>query len=397
METMETTSRGPAVRWRPLAALLATGTFVIGTDAYVIAGVLPEVADSLRISVAEAGQLVTVFAIGYTVFAPVLAATTARWPRRVVLITALAVFALGNVGTALAPTFALVLATRVVAAAGAAMFTPNAGVAAAALAGEEHRGQAFSMVTAGLSSSLVLGAPLGTAIGNAFGWRATMWFVALLAVAVAPVLALRLPDVHLAAGPELRERLAPLRDRRVIATLGTTVLAFVGIFIPYTYISEAYAPVTEGHGTRLTVLLLTFGIAGTIGNLAAGRLSDRHDPWKVVVAATLTLALTFTVVVGARESLVAVVPLVIASGALSWSVLTPQQHRLVAMAPPQDRTVVLGLNAAAVYLGVSLSGSIGALALDALGPARFPLLASAFLVIAAASTWISKASPTASA
>lgn len=158
-----------STRWRTHALVLAFGTFAVGTDAYVIAGVLPEIAQSLEISLAAAGQLVTVFAIGYAVSSPVLAALTGHWSRRTVLVTALVLFALGNVATALAPSYAAVLAARLLAAAGAAIYTPNAAATAAALAGEKKRGQAFSIVNVGLSSSLVLGAPLAPSVPRGGG------------------------------------------------------------------------------------------------------------------------------------------------------------------------------------------------------------------------------------
>ncbi|MBK0868960.1 MFS transporter [Saccharopolyspora sp. HNM0986] len=362
--------------------VLAFGTFAVGTDAYVIAGVLPELAHSLDIGVAAAGQLVTVFAIGYAVLSPMLAALTSHWSRRTVLLTALVLFALGNVATALAPGYGAVLAARLLAAAGAAMYTPNAAATAAALAGAAKRGQAFSIVNVGLSSSLVLGAPLGTAIGALWGWRATMWFLTVLAVLIAPIIAWRLPSVQLPAAAGLRQRFAPLGDRRVLGALAITVIAFVGIFIPYTYISVVYAPVIEGRQDLLTVLLLVFGVAGTVGNLTAGHVADRQWPRRVVVAVAVLLAVVFGIAVVARESLPAAIPVIVVSGLLSWSVLSPQQHRVVALRP-EASALVVSLNAAAVYLGVSLSGVLGAAGLNLLGQAALPLLGSAFLIVAA--------------
>ncbi|MEU8837460.1 MFS transporter, partial [Streptomyces sp900116325] len=209
---------------------MAVGTFVVGTDAFVMAGVLPDVAGALRISLASAGQIISVFSVAYALLSPVLAALTANWTRRVVLVTALSVFAAGNMATALAPSYAWVLAARIVAAAGAAMFTPNASAIAADLAGMAGRGKAIAVVTSGLTASLVLGAPLGTAIGNTLGWRATMWFVTALAVLVVPAIAIRLPAIEPVAPVALSQRLAPLADRRVMMGLTGTVLVFTGIY-----------------------------------------------------------------------------------------------------------------------------------------------------------------------
>uniref|UniRef100_UPI000A8D66D6 MFS transporter n=1 Tax=Actinomadura kijaniata TaxID=46161 RepID=UPI000A8D66D6 len=197
------------------ALVLAGGTFAIGTDAFVVAGVLPGIAGSLGVGVPAAGQLVTVFALAYALLSPVMAAATGAWPRRRVLLTGLVVLALGNAATALAPGYGWVLAARAVAAAGAAMFTPAAGATAAALAAPEHRGRALSYVSVGLVSSTALGVPLGTLLGEAVSWRGTIWFVTALAAVAALAVALWLPPVPAPPAVGLRRRLAPLGDRRV--------------------------------------------------------------------------------------------------------------------------------------------------------------------------------------
>ncbi|AEW96645.1 MULTISPECIES: MFS transporter [Streptomycetaceae] len=376
-------------RWRAHTTVLAFGTFAVGTDAFVIAGLLPDISRSLHVTIAAAGQLVSVFSIAYALLSPVLAALTGKWSRRSVLVTALVVFAVGNVVTALAPSYPLVLTARVVAAAGAAMFTPNAGATAAAVAGAERRGRAIAIVTVGLTSSLALGAPLGTAIGNAWGWKATMWFVTALAIVVAPVIALRLPDVRLGAAPGLRQRLSPLTDRRVAGVLAGTLLAFIGIYLPYTYISSVFAPATGGDGGKVALLLLVFGIAGTAGNLTAGRLADRHGPRRVVVCATLGLGAVFLAMLAGRDWFPAAVLVVALGGIGSWSVTAPQQHRIIALAPAGAESLVVSLNAAVMYLAISLSSVIGAIGLDAFSsPAYLLPVATVFVVAAAALTWV---------
>ncbi|UQA94116.1 MFS transporter [Streptomyces halobius] len=370
--------------------VLALGTFAVGTDAFVIAGLLPDISRSLHVDIAAAGQLVSVFSIAYALLSPVLAALTGRWSRRRVLVTALGIFAVGNVVTALAPGYALVLVSRVVAAAGAAMFTPNAGATAAAIAGGERRGRAIAIVTVGLTSSLALGAPLGTAIGNAFGWRATMWFVTALAVVIAPVIALRLPDIRLGAKVGLRQRLSPLTDRRVASVLIVTLLAFIGIYLPYTYISSVFSPATGDDGGLVALLLLVFGLAGTVGNLVAGRLADRHGPRHVVICATLGLAVVFAAMLPSRESFAAAIVVVALSGVGSWSVTGPQQHRVMALSQPGAETLGVSLNAAVMYLAISLSSVIGAIGLNSFGSAVSLLpIAVVFVLAAALLTWLS--------
>ncbi|MEU7596052.1 MFS transporter [Streptomyces sp. NPDC039022] len=382
--------------------MLAAGTFVVGTDAFVIAGVLPDIAADLHVGLGAAGQLVTVFALAYAVLSPLLAAFTAGWSRRTVLITALAVFALGNAATALAPGYPAALAARVVAAAGAALYAPNASATAAALAGEAARGRAFALVNTGLTSALILGAPLGTAIGGAYGWRTTMWLVTVLPLLVVPLLAARLPRIRTGTPRGLRRRLAPLADRGVLYTLAVTVVVFVGIYIPFEYLSAVYGPVLGhggtgagagagtgggggGGGGLTAVLLLVFGITGTAGNLVAGHLADRFGPRRVVLGAALALTVVFGLVPLSREWLPAALVAVAVSGWVSFSVTTPQQYRIAALAP-QAQSVVVSLNAAAVYLAVSLAGGLGGIGLETVGAARLPWLAAAFTLAAAVLT-----------
>lgn len=376
--------------WLAPVAVLAFGTFAVGTDAFVIAGLLPAISRSLSVSVAAAGQMVSVFSIAYAVLSPVLAALTGNWSRRAVLVTALLVFAAGNVATALAPAYPLVLAARVIAAAGAAMFTPGAGATAADIAGGQQRGRAIALVTVGLTSSLVAGAPLGTLIGNAWGWRATMWLVTALAAAAAVVIALRLPPIRPAGSTSLRRRLAPLTDTRLIRVLAGTLLAFTGIYLPYTYISAVYASVLGGHSGRLAALLLVFGAAGTAGNLIAGRLADRFGPRQVVITATLVLTAVFLLMLPARGNFAAALTVTVLSGIVSWSVTAPQQHRAIALSPAGAGPLAVSLNAAVLYLAVSLSSVIGAAALDWSGSATaLPVIAAAIVLAAAVLTWLS--------
>lgn len=380
MTSADTDLQAPA--WRAHAAVLALGTFAVGTDAFVISGLLPDVSGSLRVSVGAAGQLVTVFSFAYAIAALVLGTLTAAWPRRTVLLTALAVFAAGNVLTALAPDYPLVLAARIVAAAGAAMYTASASATAAALAGEARRGRAIAIVIFGMTSSLVLGAPLGTLIGSSAGWRSTLWFVTALGLGAAAVLAWRLPAVGPGAAAGLRARLTFLTDRRILGVLGRTFLVFTGIYLPYTYLSAVFAPATHGGGDRLAVLLLVFGLAGTAGNLLAGQLADRYAPRRVVTVAAALLAVVFAVTTALEGSMAAAIPAVAVAGLLSFSITTPQQHELIALAPGAQ-SVVTSLYQSVLYLAVSLSGAVGAVGLHAVGRAALPWLAAGFVLAAA--------------
>ncbi|MEV4177859.1 MFS transporter [Nonomuraea sp. NPDC049709] len=183
------------------------------------------------------------------------------------------------------------------------------------------------------------------------------------------------------------QRLAPLADRRVLGVLTTTVVAFTGIYVPYTYLSAVYEPATDGQGGRLAGLLLVFGVAGTVGNLAAGHFTDRRSPRRVVIAGTLLLAAVLLLVPALRGSYATALPAVAACGVFSFTVTAPQQHLIMGYAPACTQPMVASLNQSALYLAVSLSGAAGGIALDAAGAALLPPLAAALAVAAAGLTW----------
>ncbi|MCX4746687.1 MFS transporter [Kitasatospora sp. NBC_01287] len=391
MSDSGTTSPGHG--WRARTALLTLGAFAVGTDGFVIVGLLPEMTGSLNVSMAEAGQLVSVFTLAYAILSPLLATVTGSWSRRRVLVTALVLLGLGNVITALARPYGLILASRVVAGSGAALFTANAVATAAALAGAKRRGSAIAMVTAGTTLALVLGAPLGTFIGSAWGWRAAIWFVTAVAAVVAVAIAALLPDIRLDQDITLRQRLAPLTDRRVLRVLVVTALAFVAIFLPFTYMGAVFAPAIGGHQGRLAVLLLVFGIAATGGNLLSGALADRRDPRLVVITATVGVAAIVLLMLAARHDFVLVAVLQALSGVVSFSVIGPQQHRIIGYAPEGGAPLVTSLNASTAYLGQFLSSVIGASLLATTGSAAYLLpVSAAFALAAAVITWRSKRS-----
>ncbi|MDQ0377858.1 MFS transporter [Amycolatopsis thermophila] len=377
---MVTTSRLPA-----RVGVLTLATFAVGTDAFVVNGVLPELARSLGVSIGEAGQLVSVFALAYAVLSPVLAAVTGNWPRRTVLLAALGVFVVGNAVTALAPGYGLALASRVIAAAGAAAITPTASTSAAALAPAHRRGRAMSLVTLGLVSSTALGVPIGTLLGTVASWRETMWLVAALGVVAAAGVALWLPPVPNPPVTGLRARLAPLRDRTVVLVLSATVSLFTGIYLVTIYLSVIVEDATGGDGVRLTVLLFAAGVAGTISNVVTGGWTDRFGPARVITVAMALGVLDFALMPWTSATFAGALIAVVVYGLVSWSVMVPQQHQLIEAAPATPALVV-SLNASAIYLAVSVAGVLGAGALRFAPGARLAWVAAVFLLLGLAAT-----------
>ncbi|MBW0118529.1 MFS transporter [Pseudonocardia sp. KRD-169] len=352
--------------------LLAGGAFAVGTSAYVVAGLLPQISAELGVSISAAGQLTTAFALAYALGAPLLATLLGRRDRRGVLVAALLIAALGNLLSALAPSYGLLMVGRVLTALGAAAFTPAATHAATLLSPPERRGRAVSAVFTGITLSLVVGVPAGTLIGGIVGYRGVFAVVAALCLAGALGVRALLPTVDAPAPVGLRERLAVAADRRVLTILGITVLGLMAVLTVYTYIAPLLAESAGVTGPLLGALLVVYGIGALIGNDLGGRLTDRFGSRRpllmtlpVITLALVTLPFTITSVVGAGIAM-----FVLGGG---FVVNAPVQTRLIELAP-SGSALVLSLNASAIYLGIGLAGLVGGGVVAVFGVLALPLV-----------------------
>ncbi|MEU0676870.1 MFS transporter [Streptomyces sp. NPDC006172] len=263
----------------PLALLaLAVGAFGIGTTEFVMMGLLPDVADDLNISIPTAGHLVSAYALGVVVGAPLLAAATSRMSRRTVLISLMGLFVAGNALSALAPDHHWLLAARLLSGLPHGAFFGVGAVVATGMVAPERKARSVSLMFLGLTFANVAGVPVATLMGQHLGWRATFLGVSAIGLAAIAALALLIPrdHQHAAAGAGLRGELAALRPLPVWLALGTTVAGFGALFSAYSYITPM---LTESAGfaeSDVTLLLALFGVGATIGNLLGGRLADHH-------------------------------------------------------------------------------------------------------------------------
>lgn len=361
--------------------VLALGMFALGTDSFVVAGVLPEISSFYAVPISVAGQMTTIYAVTYALLAPTIAALAADVPRKTLLLAGLALFILANLATAASPTFPMALATRVFAGIGAAMFAPTATGAATVIAPAERRGFALSVVVAGLTASTALGSPTGAVIGGLGDWRWTMIFVAALAGVSAFGVWTMLSDVPPPSKISLMKRIAPLADPRIGLTLATTLLTMSGIFIVYTYFAVVFAHLIGGSTIVLGSLLVLWGVAGTISNLLAGRLIDAIGNRKLIVLMLAILVVVSAILPLTGGQLWTAGIAVAIWGGCGWGVLVPQQHRLVTIAP-QIAPVVLGLNTSCTYLGVSAAGVIGGIGIETVGAPWLGLIGAAFVAVA---------------
>lgn len=361
--------------------VLALGMFALGTDSFVVAGVLPQISQAFHVPIGAAGQMTTVYAITYALMAPTIAALAAHIPRKTLLLSSLAIFVLANLATAMAPTFTIALITRMIAGLGAAMFAPTATGAAATMVPPEKRGFALSVVIAGLTFATALGSPIGAVIGGLGDWRWTMVFVSALAAASGIGVWTMLSHIPLAPKITLMQRIAPIADPRIALTLACTLLYMTGQFMIYTYFTVVFDRVL-GHNTLLIgALLVLWGSCGTACNLLVGRIIDKIGSRKAIVTMLIILAVVLALLPWAGAHLWSAVITLAVWGAVGWGLLAPQQYRLVQVAP-QTAPVVLGLNTSCTYLGVTAAGVIGAVGIQAVGGHYLGYIGAGFAVVA---------------
>jgi len=345
----------------PLLALAASA-FAIGTTEFVIMGLLPDIAGALGVSLPAAGMLVTGYALGVAVGAPIMALVTSRWPRKRALLALMAIFVLGNLLCAVAPGYGFLMAARVVTSFAHGSFFGVGAVVAAGLVAKNKRASAIAMMFTGLTLANILGVPFGTLVGQAFGWRATFWVVTGLGVAAAAALALLVPAQVEEASPSLSRELGVLARPQVWLALLTTVLGFGGVFTVFTYITPILEQVTGLSPHAVSAVLLLFGVGLTLGNTLGGRLADRAlMPTLVGVLAALALILALFAVTSH-----AVVPAIITIfvwGIAGFATVPPLQMRMVEKAKDAPN-LASSLNIGAFNLGNAGGATLGGVIIE---------------------------------
>ncbi|MET7723795.1 MFS transporter [Streptomyces mirabilis] len=365
----------------PLALLaLAVGAFGIGTTEFVMMGLLPDVADDLHISIPSAGHLVSAYALGVVIGAPLLAAATARMSRRKVLIALMGLFVAGNALSAFAPDYHWLLAARFVSGLPHGAFFGVGAVVATNLVAPERKARSVSLMFLGLTVANIAGVPVATFIGQHFGWRATFLGVSAIGLAAIASLAFLIPRDH-THGPTggLRGELAALRSLPVWLALGTTVAGFGALFSAYSYITPMLTDSAGYADSSVTLLLALFGVGATVGNLVGGRLADhslRGTLFGGLVSLVTVLAL-FPVLMSAQWSAAVAVTLLGAAAFITGSPLQLMVMEKASAAP----SLASSANQAAFNLANAGGAWIGGIALAAGFGTTSPALAGALLAV----------------
>lgn len=350
---------------------MALGAFAIGTESFMVAAILPDIAIDLGVAIGTAGQLVTAFALTYAVTSPVLTILTGRVARRRLLIGCMVAFAAANVAAALSTSYPALLGARVLLAAAAGLYVPNANALAGMLVSPDRRGRALAIVTGGLSLAVALGVPTGALVGGHFGWRMTFVLVGVLSAVAVLGLAKGVPgDVGAGFTPaSLQDRLTALRRPGMLSALLVTTLWAVGGFAVYTYLAMFLAEAAGLRQAGIGVVLFAWGAAAFAGLIVGGRATDRFGA-QTVIAVTLPLTAVALMVLSfssdlltPRAALVPVMMAVVAWGAAAWAFFPAQQARLIALTDLRTAPVILSLNASFQYIGFALGAALGAFVL----------------------------------
>ena len=358
MPSVTGSATGPATNRLPFVVwVLAAGTFLMGTTEFVIAGLLPEMAADLNVSVSHAGLLITAFAVGMIVGGPTMAMATLRLPQRHTLIGALTVFALGHAIAALSTSFTVVLSARVVTALATGAFWAVGFVIATGAAGPARSTRAVGVMMGGLTLANVVGVPIGSFVGQYTGWRGPFWALAVLAALAAAFVGRFIPRTGRRAEVSVRAEIRALRQSRLWLALAAAVLIMGGVLATYTYITPLLTDRAGIPAGAVPLVLIVFGIGALGGTAIGGRWGDRR-PMATTNTAAAATALTLLALIPASNSPVTAVILVFLM-ALTGFTVNPVVTSLAVRFAGDAPTLTSALTTSAYNTGIA-AGSLAA-------------------------------------
>ncbi|MEV6287157.1 Cmx/CmrA family chloramphenicol efflux MFS transporter [Kribbella sp. NPDC051770] len=348
----------------PAIFVLALAIFAQGTSELMLAGLLPELSTDLGVSIPSAGLLISAFAIGMLVGAPLLAVATLRWSRRTALLSFLAVFVLAHVAGALTPNYEILLVTRVVGAFVYAGFWAVASVTVVGLVPADRRGRAMSILVGGLTVATILGLPLGTVVGQHLGWRAAFWGVAAMsAVAMAGVVA-TVPGGRAADSiPRMKDELRAMVNGKLWLAYGTTALSVGALLVIFSYLAPLLVEVTGLTDEWVPGVLALYGVGALVGITIGGRNADRRPFGTLVAGLVGVVVLSVVLAIWTAQPVVAVAAIALL-GTAGFATNPAVNTRVFSLAGDAP-TLAAAVNISAFNVGITVAPWVGGLALEA--------------------------------
>ncbi len=371
----------------PLALLALTiSAFAIGTTEFVIVGLIPTIAEQLGVTVPSAGLLVTIYALGVAIGAPVLTALTSRIPRKLLLVGLMVLFTLGNLLAWQSPSYESLVVARLLTGLAHGVFFSIGSTIATSLVAKEKAASAIAIMFGGLTVALVTGVPLGTFIGQQFGWRETFLAVSLIgAVATLASIILVPSNIKNQGSAGVREQLKVLTHPRLLLIYAITALGYGGVFTTFTFLAPMMQELAGFSAPTVSWILLAYGVAVAVGNIWGGKLADRHGAVRALSFIFAALAVLLLVFQFTASHSIAALLTVIVMGVFAFGNVPGLQVYVVQKAAqytPNAVDVASGLNIAAFNIGIALGSMIGGQTVASLGLAQTPWIGALIVVVA---------------
>ena len=375
----------------PLALLALTlSAFAIGTTEFVIVGLIPTMATDLNVSLPSAGLLVSLYALGVAVGAPVRTALTGKWNRKLVLITIMSLFVVGNLLAWQAPGYNTLIAARILTGLAHGVFFSIGSTIATGLVAKEKAASAIAIMFTGLTVALVTGVPLGTYIGQTFGWQATFLIVALLGLIALIGSALLVPN-NLKQPPatKLSAQLKVLTQPRLLLVYAITALGYGGTFTAFTFLAPILENVSGFDSSAISLIMLVYGVSVAVGNIWGGKMADKMGPIKALTVIFSGLAAVLVVFNFTAVNPYASVATILIWGAFAFGNVPGLQVYVVKLAEkytPDAVDVASGLNIAAFNVGIALGSWGGGIIVAESGLMNTPWIGAVIVLVALALT-----------
>ncbi|MFE5321899.1 MFS transporter [Paenibacillus sp. NPDC056579] len=362
--------------------MLALVSFLVGTSEFIIAGILDKVSDDLGVSVAAAGQLITVFSLAYGFGTPFLIAVAAKVDRKKLMLYALSVFIVGNVAAFLFSGFGALIVSRVIVALSSGVFVVTSFTVAAKLAPAEKQGSAIATLTMGFSTALIVGVPLGRLVASTYDWKVVFGGMGLLGLLALLLIAFAIPKTDGEQPVPLRDQLKLLKNPKIVFALGITFFWIGGYSITNTYISPFLLNITGMSEKFVSIALLAFGIASLIGSKLGGFGTDRWGFKPTLVTGMLLHVAWLVVISFAAHSPWLMFPLLMLWALSAWSSSPTQQYYLISLAP-EATGIMLSLNTSVVQLAFAAGAGIGGVVVEGVSLTAVTWIGAAGVAVAA--------------
>lgn len=380
----------------PIALFALTlSAFAIGTTEFVIVGLIPTMANDLSVSLPSAGLLVSLYALGVAIGAPVLTALTGKWKRKNVLLAVMSLFVIGNGFAWQAPNYETLIIARILTGLAHGVFFSIGSTIATGLVPKEKAASAIAIMFTGLTVALVTGVPLGTYIGQTFGWQATFLVVALLGLIALIGSALLVPsNLKQPPATKLSAQLKVLTQPRLLLVYAITALGYGGTFTAFTFLAPILEEVSGFDASAVSLIMLVYGVSVAVGNIWGGKMADKMGPIKALTVIFVGLALILVLFGFTAYNPITAVLTILIWGAFAFGNVPGLQVYIVNLAEkyaPDAVDVASGLNIAAFNVGIALGSWGGGIIVEESGLMDTPWIGAGIVVVALLLTLLSGA------